>query len=61
MHGKIDETWDVASEMEYTGLTTNGPPIWGYAYIRALAEKHFGDTGWRDKQLHSIWDRKKTA
>ncbi|MEO5934763.1 MAG: hypothetical protein ABIQ08_14585 [Duganella sp.] len=62
VHGEIEETWDVGeSEVVYTGLTTNGPPIWGYAYIRALAEQHFGGKGWSDKQLNSIRDRKKTA
>lgn len=61
VQGELNETWDVESGVESTGLTTNGPPIWGYAYIRALAEKHFGDRTWSDKQLQSIRDRKNSA
>lgn len=46
VQGELIETWDVESEVEHAGLTANRPPVWGYAYIRALAEKHFGDNEW---------------
>jgi hypothetical protein len=51
VNGAVDGIWDVAPEVVYTGLTSDCPSIWGYGYIRALAEKHFGDEGWSDKQL----------
>lgn len=49
VNGAVDGTWDVAPEVVYTGLTSDGPPIWGYGYIRALAEKHF----WRRRMERS--------
>lgn len=49
--GEVVETFETPSEVEYTGLTVDGPPLWGPMYIRALAEHHFGDPDWSDREL----------
>ncbi|MYM26669.1 hypothetical protein GTP46_29035 [Duganella sp. FT135W] len=44
VNGAVDGTWDVAPEVVYTGLTSDGLPIWGYGcsfarrIVRLLAE-----------------------
>jgi hypothetical protein len=52
--GELTRSWDMPAQVEYRGLTTEGPSIWGASFIRALAEEEFGDSGWSDRQLEKI-------
>lgn len=52
--GELGRSWDVPAEFEYEGLTTDGPPLWGASFIRALAEGRFGDSEWSNRQLEKI-------
>lgn len=52
--GQLDEVLQSPPEVEYTGLTVDGPPLWGLAYIRALAEDNFGNPEWSDQKLQNV-------
>ncbi len=52
--GELERHWEIPSEMEYFGLTADGPTLWGTAFIRALAEDRFGDKDWSDRQLELV-------
>lgn len=52
--GQLDEALKTSAEVEYTGLTVDGPPLWGLAYIRALAEDSFGNPEWSDQELQKV-------
>lgn len=53
--GIINRDWDTVAEVEYKGLggTLEGPNIWAFKYIRAVAEHHFGDREWTAKQFEA--------
>lgn len=52
--GKFHIDLTTPPEVEYTGLTVDGPPLWGVRYVRALAEAKFGKADWSDLELRKF-------
>jgi hypothetical protein len=55
--GELDEAFESLPEVEYTGLTVDGPSLWGVAYVRALAEHNFGNPEWSDQELQKLREK----